>query len=70
MLNIGSERELVEHIKVIDEFIYSIIEERKKLSPEKLELKEDFLSRFMRMSDPTTTVPPPTFFILDSFFQF
>ena len=51
MLNIGSERELREHVKTIDDFVYAIIEERKKLSPKELEQKEDFLSRFMRMSD-------------------
>ena len=56
ILNIGSERELAEHIKTIDDFVYGIIEERKKLPPEELKLKEDFLSRFMRMSDPEKTV--------------
>ena len=51
MFNIGTEGELAQHIKTIDDFVYAIIEERKKLSPKELEQKEDFLSRFMRMSD-------------------
>ena len=49
--------ELAEHIKTIDEYVYKIIRDRKKLSPSELEGYCDFLSRFMTMKDEQGNLP-------------
>eukprot|EP00008_Paramoeba_atlantica_P014803 CAMPEP_0201477160 /NCGR_PEP_ID=MMETSP0151_2-20130828/2240_1 /ASSEMBLY_ACC=CAM_ASM_000257 /TAXON_ID=200890 /ORGANISM="Paramoeba atlantica, Strain 621/1 / CCAP 1560/9" /LENGTH=491 /DNA_ID=CAMNT_0047857785 /DNA_START=343 /DNA_END=1818 /DNA_ORIENTATION=+ len=57
LLGLGTEGELAEHIKTIDEYVYKIIRDRKKLSPSELEGYCDFLSRFMTMKDEQGNLP-------------
>ena len=42
---------MASHIQTIDNFVYPIIQERKKLRSQDLEEKSDFLSRFMSLYD-------------------
>eukprot|EP00009_Paramoeba_aestuarina_P004915 CAMPEP_0201513646 /NCGR_PEP_ID=MMETSP0161_2-20130828/5662_1 /ASSEMBLY_ACC=CAM_ASM_000251 /TAXON_ID=180227 /ORGANISM="Neoparamoeba aestuarina, Strain SoJaBio B1-5/56/2" /LENGTH=426 /DNA_ID=CAMNT_0047909947 /DNA_START=631 /DNA_END=1911 /DNA_ORIENTATION=+ len=53
MFGIGSEGELAAHIKTINDYVFKIVEERKKLSREELSSNRDLLSRFMclKMAD-------------------
>jgi len=51
LFNIGSEREYAGHLRIISEFVFSIIHARKQMTLAELEQKSDFLSRFMTMKD-------------------
>jgi len=57
LLGVGCEKELAAHIKTINNYVYSIIETRKKLCASDMDQREDFLSRFMAIKDENGKCP-------------